>query len=312
MIDRLIKAIIEKDNPTVAGLDPRPALVPGFLWEKARAEYGDTPEAVAESYWQFNKGLIDALCELVPAVKPQIAMYEAYGVAGLKAYEKTVRYAREKGLVVIGDCKRGDIASTAASYADAHLGKVKIGDSEFEGFPADMLTVNPYLGEDAVAPFFDTLKKYDRGLFILVKTSNPGSGQLQDLPVSTGGETRPLYEVVGGLVEKWGEDFRGGYGYSDIGAVVGATHPAQGKRLREILPHTFFLVPGYGAQGATAQDLSGCFDKNGLGAIVNSSRGIIGAWKKPEYLEKFGEEGYAEAARAAVIAMREDLNGALR
>lgn len=309
MIDRLMDKIRECQNPTVVGLDPRLNMIPERIREKAYEKYGKTPKGAAEAFYQFNKAIIDEVYDLVPAVKPQVAMYEMYGTAGMEAYIKTIEYARSKGLIIIGDIKRSDIASTAQAYADGHIGRAVVEDEEYEIFKEDFVTLNPYLGVESIEPYFAHMKKYDKGIVVLVKTSNPGSGQIQDLPA--GPEGKPLYEIVGGLVEEWGTDFRGKYGYSDVLAVVGATHPAQGKRLREVLPHTFFLVPGYGAQGATAQDLRGCFDKNGEGAIVNSSRGIIAAWKKDKYAAAFGEDQWAKASRQAVLDMKEDLNSVL-
>ena len=309
MIDRLMEKIRETGNPTVVGLDPRLNMIPEYIKEEAYAQYGKTPEGAAEAFFRFNQEIIDAVYDLIPAVKPQVAMYEMYGAAGMAAYIRTIEYARSKGLIVIGDIKRSDIASTAEAYAAGHIGRAAVEDQEYEIFHEDFVTLNPYLGVESVEPYFAPMKKYDKGIVVLVKTSNPGSGQIQDLPA--GPEGKPLYEIVGGLLEEWGKDFRGKYGYSDVLAVVGATHPEQGKRLREILPHTFFLVPGYGAQGATAQDLRGCFDKNGEGAIVNSSRGIIAAWKKEKYAEGLAEREWAQASRRAVLDMKKDLDSVL-
>ncbi len=300
IVDRLIEKIDQTGSPIVVGLDPRLSFVPRHIKEMAFSRYGKTPEGAAEAFFVFNCGIIDAVADLVPAVKPQVAMYEQLGAAGIDAYIRTIAYAREKGLVVIGDVKRGDIASTAEAYADGHIGRVTIEGELTEVFGEDMITINPYLGIDSVEPYFKSCREYGKGLFILVKTSNPHSGQLQDLMVGD----KTLYEHVGQLVEEWGQPFMGRYGYHAMGAVVGATHPAQAKRLREIMPHTFFLVPGYGAQGGKAEDLAVCFDKEGRGAIVNSSRGIIAAYQKKE---GFDEYSYGEAARAAVVEMREDL-----
>ena len=304
-----MEKIRETGNPTVVGLDPRLNMIPEYIKEEEYAQYGKTPEGAAEAFFRFNQEIIDAVYDLIPAVKPQVAMYEMYGAAGMAAYIRTIEYARSKGLIVIGDIKRSDIASTAEAYAAGHIGRATVEDQEYEIFHEDFVTLNPYLGVESVEPYFAPMKKYDKGIVVLVKTSNPGSGQIQDLPA--GPEGKPLYEIVGGLLEEWGKDFRGKYGYSDVLAVVGATHPEQGKRLREILPHTFFLVPGYGAQGATAQDLRGCFDKNGEGAIVNSSRGIIAAWKKEKYAEGLAEREWAQASRRAVLDMKKDLNSVL-
>lgn len=309
MIDRLIEKIEACQNPTVVGLDPRLSMIPEAIREEAYEKYGKTPEGAAEAFYLFNKEILDAVYDLIPAVKPQVAMYEMYGVPGLAAYIKTIAYAREKGLIVIGDIKRSDIASTAQAYADGHIGVAPVEGEKYEIYQEDFVTLNPYLGVESIEPYFKNMKDYNKGIFVLVKTSNPGSGQIQDL--LAGPEDKPLYEIVGGLVEEWGSDFRGQYGYSDVGAVVGATHPEQGKRLREVLPHTFFLVPGYGAQGATAQDLRGCFDKEGRGAIVNSSRGIIAAWQKEKYASAFRADQWAQASRQAVLDMKEDLNSVL-
>ena len=306
MIDQLIEKIEACQNPTVVGLDPRLSMIPEAIREEAYEKYGKTPEGAAEAFYLFNKEILDAVYDLIPAVKPQVAMYEMYGVPGLAAYIKTIAYAREKGLIVIGDIKRSDIASTAQAYADGHIGVAPVEGEKYEIYQEDFVTLNPYLGVESIEPYFKNMKDYNKGIFVLVKTSNPGSGQIQDL--LAGPEDKPLYEIVGGLVEEWGSDFRGQYGYSDVGAVVGATHPEQGKRLREVLPHTFFLVPGYGAQGATAQDLRGCFDKEGRGAIVNSSRGIIAAWQKEKYASAFRADQWAQASRQAVLDMKEDLN----
>lgn len=309
MIDQLIEKIEACQNPTVVGLDPRLSMIPEAIREEAYEKYGKTPEGAAEAFYLFNKEILDAVYDLIPAVKPQVAMYEMYGVSGLAAYIKTIAYAREKGLIVIGDIKRSDIASTAQAYADGHIGVAPVEGEKYEIYKEDFVTLNPYLGVESIEPYFKNMKDHNKGIFVLVKTSNPGSGQIQDL--LAGPEDKPLYEIVGGLVEEWGSDFRGQYGYSDVGAVVGATHPEQGKRLREVLPHTFFLVPGYGAQGATAQDLRGCFDKEGRGAIVNSSRGIIAAWQKEKYASAFRADQWAQASRQAVLDMKEDLNSVL-
>lgn len=301
MIDTLIDKIIKTKNPTVVGLDPRLSYVPDFITEKYYTKYGYTPKAVAKSFLKYNKMIIDEIYDLVPAVKPQVAMYERYGIDGMKAYVGTIEYAREKGLIIIGDIKRSDIASTAEAYSDGHIGKVKIGEEYFEGFKEDFITLNPYLGSDSIDPFLKDCKQYGRGLFILAKTSNPNSGEIQDLLV----DGVPIYEKVGKLINKWGQDLIGKYGYSEVGAVVGATHKEQAQRLRDVMPHTFFLVPGYGAQGGKAEDLAVCF-KDGIGAIVNSSRGIIAAHLKEEYSE-FKEENFARAARIATEKMRDDI-----
>ena len=307
MIDRLIEAIQKTHAPICVGLDPQMSFIPEEVKEKAFREYGHTMEGAAEAIWQFNKAIVDAVYDLIPSVKPQIAMYEQYGIEGLKAFDKTVRYCQQKGLIVIGDVKRGDIGSTSAAYAAAHLGTVTIGEQERAAFGEDFCTVNPYLGSDGVQPFIKECAAHGKGIFVLVKTSNPSSGEFQDVLT---GDGRAIYELVGRKVSEWGADSKEGV-YSNVGAVVGATYPEQARILRKLMPHTFILAPGYGAQGATAADLSAFFDPDGLGAIVNSSRGIIAAYKKEEY-GKFGEEGFADAARAACLDMIGDLRGAIR
>lgn len=304
MINKLVKKIEEMNAPIVVGLDPMLDYIPEHILRKAYEEKGENMEGAAEAVWQYNKGIIDATYDIIPAVKPQIAMYEQFGIEGLIAFKKTVDYCKEKGLVVIGDIKRGDIGSTSAAYATGHLGKVTIGGKDYRGFNEDFITVNPYLGSDGIKPFIDVCRQEDKGLFILVKTSNPSSGEFQDQLV----DGKPLYELVGRKVAEWGE-LHMGSSYSYIGAVVGATYPMMGKILREIMPKTYILVPGYGAQGGKAEDLAPYFNKDGLGAIVNSSRGIIAAYKQKGY-EKFGAEAYADASRQAVIDMREDLRQA--
>ncbi len=305
MINRLISNIRKTNAPIVVGLDPMLAYIPAAIKEKAFAELGETLEGAAEAVWQFNKGIVDAVRELVPAVKPQIAMYEQFGVPGLAAFQKTVAYCKEKGLVVIGDVKRGDIGSTSAAYAVGHLGKVTVGNTVLKAFDEDFATVNPYLGSDGVKPFIKVCQEEKKGLFILVKTSNPSSGEFQDQ--LAGG--RPLYELVGEKVAAWGEECMGD-SYSYIGAVVGATYPEMGKTLRRIMPKAYILVPGYGAQGGRGKDLVHFFNEDGLGAIVNSSRGIIAAWQQEKY-SSFGEAGYAEASRQAVLDMAADISQAL-
>ena len=305
MINKLMNKIQKTNAPIVVGLDPMLSYVPSHIQQKAFAEYGETLEGAAETIWQFNKEIIDKTYDLIPAVKPQIAMYEQFGIEGLKAYQKTVDYCKSKDLVVIGDIKRGDIGSTSAAYAVGHLGKVQVGSKSYAGFDEDFATVNPYLGSDGVKPFVDVCKEEKKGLFILVKTSNPSSGEFQDQLV----DGRPLYELVGEKVAQWGEEHMGD-SYSYIGAVVGATYPEQGKVLRKIMPKAFILVPGYGAQGGKGKDLVHFFHKDGLGAIVNSSRGIIAAYKQEAYA-KFGEENFGDASRAAVEAMIADIRSAL-
>ncbi len=304
MIKKLIDKIKKTNAPVVVGLDPMLSYVPGHIQQKAFKEYGETLKGAAEAIFQYNKGIVDAIYDIVPAVKPQIAMYEQFGVEGVAAFKRTVDYCKEKGLVVIGDVKRGDIGSTSTAYAVGHLGTVKVGSRTYVGFDEDFATVNPYLGTDGIKPFVDVCKEQDRGIFILVKTSNPSSGEFQDRLI----DGRPLYEIVGEQVNKWGEDCIED-GYSNVGAVVGATYPEQGKILRKLMPRTFILVPGYGAQGGKGKDLVHYFNDDGLGAIVNSSRGIICAYKQEAYAH-FGEEGYADASRQAAIDMINDINGA--
>ena len=301
MIEKLIGKIKKTQAPVVVGLDPMLDYIPGFLLKEAFARHGETLEGAAQAVWEFNKGIIDAVWDLIPAVKPQIAMYEQFGIPGLKAYKQTVDYCHEKGLIVIGDIKRGDIGSTSAAYAAGHLGRVQVGSRSYAPFDEDFATVNPYLGSDGVKPFVEVCKEYKKGLFILVKTSNPSSGEFQDRLI----DGKPLYEWVGEKVNQWGLEHMG-RDYSYIGAVIGATYPEMGKALRKLMPRTFFLVPGYGAQGASAADLADFFGDDGLGAIVNSSRGIIAAYKKEPYAS-FGEEGYAQASRKAVEDMAADL-----
>lgn len=301
MIEKLVERIKKLEAPIVVGLDPTLNFVPKFLVDKAINEKGETLEAVADAIFEFNKKIVDSVYDLIPAVKPQIAMYEQFGIPGLVAYKKTLDYCHEKGLLVIGDAKRGDIGSTSTAYALGHLGKVKVGGAEIAPIDADFLTINPYMGSDSVVPFVEECKKHDKGLFILVKTSNPSSGEFQDQKVGK----QAVYELVGKKVDEWGSELVKN-GYSDVGAVVGATYPEMGEVLREIMPKAYILVPGYGAQGGTAAELKPFFNKDGLGAIVNSSRGIIAAYKQEKYAE-YGVEGFAEAARAAVIDMKNDI-----
>ncbi|HJB17729.1 MAG TPA: orotidine-5'-phosphate decarboxylase [Candidatus Bariatricus faecipullorum] len=305
MINRLVENIRKTGAPIVVGLDPMLGYVPEQVKKKAFEEYGETLEGAAEAIWQFNREIVDKTWDLIPAVKPQIAMYEQFGIPGLQAFQKTVDYCKEKGLVVIGDIKRGDIGSTSAAYAVGHLGKVQVGSKTYAPFDEDFATVNPYLGSDGVKPFIEVCKEEKKGLFILVKTSNPSSGEFQDRLI----DGRPLYELVGEKVAQWGEDHMGEE-YSYIGAVVGATYPEMGKVLRKIMPKAYILVPGYGAQGGKGKDLVHFFNEDGLGAIVNSSRGIIAAYKQEAYAS-YGEEHFGEAARAAVEAMKLDISQAL-
>ncbi len=307
MIDTLVRKIQEKNAPIVVGLDPMLSYIPEHIVGRAVEEKGETLEAAAEAVWQFNKEIVDATCDLIPAVKPQIAMYEQFGVPGVAAFAKTVEYCKEKGLVVIGDIKRGDIGSTSAAYAAGHLGSVKVGNTVLRGFKEDFVTVNPYLGTDGVKPFVDVCKAEHKGIFVLVKTSNPSSGEFQDRLI----DGKPLYGHVADQVNAWGEGCVGKCGYSAVGAVVGATYPEQGKALRAQMPKAYILVPGYGAQGGRGKDLVHFFNKDGLGAIVNSSRGIIAAYKQEQYA-KFGAGHFAEAARQAVIDMAEDIRTAVQ
>ena len=306
MINKLIEKIQKTHAPIVVGLDPMLNYVPEHIQKRAFAEYGETLEGAAEAIWQFNKEIVDATYDLIPAVKPQVAMYEQFGIEGVKAFKKTVDYCHEKGLVVIGDVKRGDIGSTSEAYAVGHLGKVKVGSQQFAGFDEDFATVNPYLGSDGIKPFIKVCKEENKGLFILVKTSNPSSGEFQDRLI----DGRPLYEWVGEQVDAWGKEHMGD-SYSYIGAVVGATYPEQGKVLRKLMPKTFILVPGYGAQGGRGKDLVHFFNEDGLGAIINSSRGIIAAYKQ-EADAQFGSQNFAEASRQAVKDMIADIDGALQ
>lgn len=305
MINKLIQRIKETQAPIVVGLDPMLKYVPKQIRDRAFSDCGENPEGAAEAVWQYNKGIVDAVCDLVPAVKPQIAMYEQFGVPGMIAFKKTVDYCKEKGLVVIGDVKRGDIGSTSEAYAVGHLGRVQIGGGKFYGFDEDFVTVNPYLGSDGVKPFIKVCQEEKKGIFILVKTSNPSSGEFQDRTV----DGRPLYELVGEKVAEWGAECMGDT-YSYVGAVVGATYPEQGRLLRKVMPKSFILVPGYGAQGGRGADLVHFFNEDGLGAVINSSRGIIAAYQQEKYAS-YGESGYAEASRAAVLDMKEDIRSAL-
>ena len=305
MINKLVEKIKKTEAPIVVGLDPMLAYVPEHVQQKAFAQYGETLEGAAEAIWQFNKEIVDHVCDLVPAVKPQIAMYEQFGVPGLAAFQKTVEYCKSKDLVVIGDIKRGDIGSTSAAYAIGHLGKVRVGSREYVPFDEDFATVNPYLGSDGINPFIKVCQEEKKGIFDLVKTSNPSSGEFQDRRI----ENRPLYEHVGEMVAEWGAQCMGD-SYSYVGAVVGATYPEIGKVMRKVMPKAYILVPGYGAQGGQGKDLAHFFNEDGLGAIVNSSRGIIAAYKQDAYAQ-FGPEHFGEASRAAVEAMKADIQSAL-
>ncbi len=299
-MQRLIDKIVEMQNPTVAGLDPKLDYVPSFIKEKCFEKYGKNLEGAAQALLEFNKALIDALCDIVPAVKPQAAYYEMYGWQGVKALAETIAYAKSKGMYVITDGQRNDIGTTMEAYAAAHLSTTEIEGSEVEAFGADALTVNGYLGSDGINPLLKICEEKDKSIFVLVKTSNKSSGELQDK--ITDGKT--VYETMGNMCENWGKDLTGKSGYSAVGAVVGATYPEMLGELREKLPHTFFLVPGYGAQGGGANDVKYAFDKNGIGAVINSSRGIMCAWKKEDGAT---ENDFAEATRREAIRMRDDI-----
>lgn len=305
MINQLTAKIRELNAPVVVGLDPMLSYIPGQVKAEAFEQYGETLEGAAEAIWQYNKAIVDHIYDLIPAVKPQIAMYEQFGIPGLLSYKKTIDYCREKGLIIIGDIKRGDIGSTSAAYATAHLGHVQVGQNSYAPFEEDFSTVNPYLGTDGVKPFVDVCKAEKKGIFVLVKTSNPSSGEFQDRII----DGRPLYEWVGEKVAAWGEEVMGEE-YSYVGAVVGATYPKMGEVLRRLMPKTLILVPGYGAQGGKASDLAPYFNADGSGAIVNSSRGIIAAYKQEKYA-RFGETCYADASRQAVIDMIADIRTAM-
>ena len=312
MINKLVSKIQKTGAPIVVGLDPTMKFVPEHIQKQAFAEYGETMKGAAEAVWQYNKAIVDAIYDLIPAVKPQIAMYEQFGIEGMIAFQKTVEYCKQKDLVVIGDVKRGDIGSTSEAYAVGHLGQVRVGSTMCRGFDEDFVTVNPYLGSDGVNPFIKVCREEKKGIFVLVKTSNPSSGELQDRIVRSqeaGDSDRPLYEVVGEQVAAWGAECMGD-SYSYVGAVVGATYPEQGRILRVIMPKAFILVPGYGAQGGKGADLAHFFNEDGLGAIVNSSRGIIAAYQQEQYA-RYGAQNFADASRAAVLAMKEDIAQAL-
>ncbi len=307
-IDRLIDEIKKKNNPSVIGLDPKIEYVPGYIKDSFFNEFGATFEGAAQAIIEFNTRLIDAICDIVPAVKPQLAYYEMYGIEGIKAFDETVKYAKKKGLLVIADGKRNDIGSTAQAYSAAYLGNTPIEKEKHKAFDADALTVNPYLGIDGIKPFIDDCANNDKGIFVLVKTSNPSSGQLQDLKTESG---KAIYETVAEYVAEWGETVKGKYGYSSVGAVVGATYPEQAKVLREIMKNAYILVPGYGAQGGTAKDAAASFNKDGLGAIVNASRSVMCAYKSDKWNTKYDENSFAEAARAEVIRMRDEIVSAI-
>ncbi len=302
-MDYLIEKISATKNPTVVGLDPKLEYIPGYIKEGLYEKYGNTLKAAGKALFMFNKGLIDSLYDIVPAVKPQVAYYEMYGYEGMKALAKTIEYAKEKGMYVIIDGKRNDIGTTMEAYATAHLGETIVNGEKIRAFQGDSLTANAYLGTDGIAPLLKVCEEYDKGIFVLVKTSNPSSGELQDKYI----DGEHVYDVMANMCETWGNSSIGKYGYSCVGAVVGATYPEQLKELRKKMPHTFFLVPGYGAQGGGANDVKYAFDSNGRGAIVNSSRGIICAYKNSDYSEK----EYGKAARAEAIRMRDDISSVI-
>jgi len=308
-VDRLLQLIDEKQNPSVVGLDPVLAYIPEEI--KQSAEKDMPPfRMVRKIFVRFNKMIIDAVKEIVPAVKPQVAFYEQYGSEGLKALEETVDYAKKQGLVVIGDGKRNDIGSTAQAYAAGFLGKVPLPNGETgPSFDVDFLTVTPYLGTDGIRPFMDFCRKEKKGIFVLVKTSNPSAGELQDVVTRNGA---PLYEKVGKLVVQWGRDLVGERGYSSVGAVVAATYTQDAAKLRTLMPHSLFLVPGFGAQGGKAADVVPCFNEDGYGAVVNASRSIIYAWQKEPYRSRYRPGEFHLAAAEAAVDMREELRAALK
>lgn len=300
-MDRLIDKIKQTNNPTVMGLDPRYDMIPECITKK----YDKNSKGVCQAILEFNQALIDATYDIIPAVKPNIAFYEMFGVEGIKIFEETCKYAKQKGMLIIADSKRGDIGSTAQAYSNAFIGKTPILEREQEIFDVEFVTVNPYLGIDGVKPFLEDAKKYNKGMFILVKTSNPSSGEIQDLKTEDG-ET--IYVKVAKLVNEWGKETIGENGYSLVGAVVGATYPQQLQELRQIMPNAYFLIPGYGAQGGNAKDIALGFDKNGLGGVVNASRSLMCAYKK----ENYKQEEFAKATREEAIRMREELNQAIK
>ena len=303
-IDLLIEKIKETNNPTVMGLDPRYEMLPECIKNK----YGKDVKSVCEGILEYNKNLIDNTYDIIPAVKPQIAFYEMFGIEGMKCFKETCKYAKENGMIVIADIKRGDIGTTAAGYSNAYLGRTLVGDSEESFYDIDWVTVNPYLGIDGVKPFIEDCIKYNKGIFVLVKTSNKSSGELQDLKLEDG---KTVYEKVAELVNSWGEELIGEHGYSSVASVVGATYPIQIKKLREIMPNSYFLIPGYGAQGGKAEDIALGFE-NGLGGIVNASRSLMCAFKSDRWKDKFSDEEYAKATRAEALRMRDELNSAIK
>ena len=305
-IDNLIEKIKETNNPTVMGLDPRYDMIP----EVVRNKYSNDLEGISKAILEYNKELIDNTYDIIPAIKPQLAFYEMFGIEGMKVFKETCKYAKEKGMIVIADAKRGDIGSTAKGYSNAYLGQTQIGEQKINVFEnIDFLTVNPYLGVDSITPFVEDCIKYGKGIFVLVKTSNPSSGELQDLKLENG---KTVYEHVASLVEKWGEELRGEYGYSSVAAVVGATYPEQLKEIREKAPHTYFLIPGYGAQGGKAEDIALGFDEKGIGGIVNASRSLMCAYKSDKWKEKFTEAEFGKATRAEALEMKQVLNNSIQ
>lgn len=304
-IDQLIQKIKETNNPTVIGLDPRYDMLPNCI----KQNYTGSVKKICEGILEYNKALIDNVCDIIPAVKPQMAFYEAFGLDGIQCFQETCKYAKENNMIVIVDAKRGDIGSTAESYSSAYIGKTKVEDQLYGLDYIDFITVNAYFGTDCVKPFIEDCKKYNKGIFILVKTSNPSSGELQDLRLENG---KTIYETMGNLVETWGTELIGENGYSSIAAVVGATYPEQLQTLREQMPHTFFLIPGYGAQGGKARDVALGFDHNGLGGIINASRSLMCAYKSDRWKDQFFDEEFAKATRAEAIRMRDELNGAIQ
>lgn len=304
IIDVLIEKIKEKQSPIVMGIDPRYDFIPNYIKNK----YDNSADGFAKASVEFAKGLIDNTYDIVPAIKPQLAYFEAMGPKGLVAYQEIIEHAKSKGLIIISDAKRGDIGTTSKAYSNAFLGKTSLNDKEESIYNSDFVTVNPYMGSDSVNPFIEDCKQYNKGVFVLIKTSNKSSGELQDLKLENG---KTVYEHVAGLVANWGEELIGEHGYSSVAAVVGATYPTQLKELRELMPHTFFLIPGYGAQGGKAEDIALAFDKNGLGGIINASRSLMCAYKSDRWKDKYTEEQYGKATRAEAIRMRDELNSAI-
>ena len=304
-MDKLIEKIKKMDNPTVMGLDPRYDMIPTCITSK----YDKTIEGASLAIIEFNKALIDATCDIIPAVKPQIAFYEMFGMPGMLAFKETCEYARKKGMIVIIDAKRGDIGSTAEGYSNAFIGRTPLGDKKEAIYDADFVTVNPYLGSDGIKPFIKDCEEYGKGIFIILKTSNPSSSELQDIKTEEGQE---IYKHMGKLINEWGKDLIGENGYSSVSVVVGATHPKQLQELRELMPNAFFLIPGYGAQGGKAEDIALGFDKNGIGGIINASRSLMCAYKKDIWKDKYTEEEFASATRREAIRMRDELNSAIK